>query len=595
MSTKSFRLPALLAASALAASFLAVGQASRREGPAARPAREPRLLVVVAVDGLNASRLASYRPYFTAGLKRLFDEGRVEAQCRYLHINTETGPGHAALGTGAPPSRTGIIANNWYEPRADGSLRPVYCTDQEVTDAVSKKAKVVPGPGNLRIPTLGDRLVEKFPQARVVTLSGKDRAAIFLAGKDPRHAPYWFDEATGTFVTSPAYDATSPEGAVMAKLVRRFNEKMAGGQLPRRVGLLWRKMGDPLGLTPGQEAELTRPAPAFDMEPYQVPSVGLGWDHDLSRAQKGYFSGVYYSPFVDELVADLALATLADTDLELGHRDVPDVLGISFSAQDTVSHNYGPESEENLDVLRRLDVQLGRLLFTLDRTFPEGKVVLALSADHGFLVIPEAEKKRDKLFTGGRLVYGKYAMTGFPARLNRALCQELCLPEGARPIHGTEGFDLKYNLPALPALRTIGGTCGPEGREVTREDIDRVLPTVVDRLFHEEVQEVLLASKRATWDGKDPAVSFVRNDYDPQRSGEAILVPRPNVLIHWDPARGTGHGSQWENDTHVPLIFWGRPFAPSTVESPSTPYDLAPTLGRLVGVTLPDAVGTPRL
>ena len=186
-------------------------------------------------------------------------------------------------------------------------------------------------------------------------------------------------------------------------------------------------------------------------------------------------------------------------------------------------------------------------------------------------------------------------MTSFPARLNRALCQELCLPEDARPIYGTEGFDLKYNLPALPAMRTKGGVCGPEGRPVTREDVDRVLPIVVDRLFHEEVQEVLLTSKRDSWDPKDPAVSFVRNDYDPQRSGEAILVPRPNVLIHWDPGRGTGHGSQWENDTHVPLIFWGAPFAPSTIESPSTPYDLAPTLGKLVGVTLPDAVGTPRL
>ena len=212
MKTKSLRLPALLGAAALAASFLAVGQASHREGPSTHPAREPRLLVVISVDGMNAQRLAGYRPYFTAGLKRLFDEGRVEAQCRYQHINTETGPGHAALGTGAPPRLTGIVANNWFESRPDGSLRSVYCTDEEVVDPVTKKTAVVPGPDNLRIPTLGDRLLGKYPGARVVTLSGKDRAAIYLAGRSRASSPYWFDEGTGKFVTSPVYDPSPRQG-----------------------------------------------------------------------------------------------------------------------------------------------------------------------------------------------------------------------------------------------------------------------------------------------------------------------------------------------------------------------------------------------
>ncbi len=170
----------------------------------------------------------------------------------------------------------------------------------------------------------------------------------------------------------------------------------------------------------------------------------------MSLASNGYFHGIYYSPFIDELTMDLALEVLASKDLELGHEEQPDVFCLSLSGQDTVSHAYGPESEENLDTLRRLDVQLGRLFEALDRGFPEGKVVLALSADHGFQTIPELEARRDKTFTGGRVLSGNGAVTNFEERLNRYLCEELCLPLDAKPIFGNEGFDLKYNLPVPP-------------------------------------------------------------------------------------------------------------------------------------------------
>ncbi len=275
--------------------------------------------------------------------------------------------------------------------------------------------------------------------------------------------------------------------------------------------------------------------------------------------------------------------------MELGHRETPDLLLLSFSAQDTVSHNYGPESEENLDALLKLDAQLGRLFEVFDRDYPAGKVVLALSADHGFLPIPESEERRDRSFSGGRLVYGSYPGTSYLARLNRALAEDLCLPAGSRPLHGSEGWNVKYDLPGLPALRTVEGPCGPAGRPVTSADLDRVLPGAVRRLFSEEVSDVLLVSERQTWNDNLPYVEFARNDFDAERSGEAILIPRPNVLMHWDPGRGTGHGSQYDPETHVPLVFWGD----GITDSPTTPYDLAPTVGRLFGISVPDATGRP--
>jgi arylsulfatase A-like enzyme len=64
--------------------------------------------------------------------------------------------------------------------------------------------------------------------------------------------------------------------------------------------------------------------------------------------------------------------------------------------------------------------------------------------------------------------------------------------------------------------------------------------------------------------------------------------------MHWDPARGSGHGSHHGYDTHVPLIFWGAPFAAEESGGACAPYDLAPTLAAILGIRLPDATGASR-
>ena len=593
MSSRRSVLSSVSAFAALSFSLAAcAAPPSQAAPPAADTARLPKLAVIVSVDGLNWDRLAGYRPYFTGGLRRLLEEGHVEQEARYRHLNTETAPGHASLGTGAPPRVTGIVLNQWFAPKPDGTLGGVYCTDQVKVDASTGERTVFPGPANLRVPTLGDRLVEKYPGSRVVAVSGKDRGSIFLAGKSRSHSVYWFDTETGRFTSSAAYDTKALPGAPVAAIVTRYNKRRAGGHLPGRFGLTWKKLALPLPA--GVDEGTARPVPAAEMAAYQYPSVGLGWEHDLTKYEGGYFGGVFYSPLVDELVADVAVEILSDKGLALGRRDTPDLLCLSFSGQDTVSHNYGPESEENLDVLRRLDLQLSRVFQELERAVPGG-VVLAFSADHGFAPIPEAAKKRDPKFQGGRVPFGSYTNTGFLARLNRAVGDALCLDTGTRPVFAVDGFSLKYNLPALPMIRTVAGPCGAAGRAVGADDLDRVIPGIIRTTWNEEFSEVLLVSKKEAWDPKDPAVEFARNGLDAERSGEVMLIPREGVLMGWDPARGTGHGSHFESDIHVPLIFWGAGIPRKVSAVPSAPYDLAPTLGRLLGVAVPDSVGRPLL
>jgi hypothetical protein len=540
---------------------------------------EPRLTVVISVDGLPWWRLDEMRPWYVAGLKRLLDEGQVFSEANYRHINTETGPGHSALSTGAPPRITGIPANEWAE--ADGkTLRVVNCVDQPLPAGPSR------GPAHLRVPTLGDRLVESRPGARVVSLSAKDRSAILLAGRRRQHSVYWYDQDSGRFTTSLAYDPPAEAKA----LVEKFNRTRAGATLPERFGLLWKKLPPPID-PPG--APVSRPTPAPDLYSYQIPSNGLGFDHAFTYLPRGYFASLYVSPASDELLTDLALAFLASDDLALGRRADPDILALSFSAHDVVSHSYGVESDEELDTLRRLDAQLGRLFAKLQERVAKINVALAFSADHGFPPIPEAQRALDRSFKGGRLLSSDEWPPSLYTRLNRLLDQRLCLAASARPIAPGAGWALAYDRPELP-LKRQPGSCGEAGAAVGTAEIDAALPDAVATLYAEEVSEVLLVSQRESWSPDDPATEFARNDLDLERSGDAFLIPRYGVQLHWDPARGSTHGTQYPYDTHVPLIFWGGGFSAGSSPVASTPYDLAPTLAKRLGLSLPDAVGTAR-
>jgi len=444
----------------------------------------------------------------------------------------------------------------------------------------------VTGPGNLRVPTLADRLIEATPQSRVVVVSGKDRTSVLLAGRSPRHAVYWYEQDTGRFVSSPVYEATAGDAAAVRALVSRFNARRGGTMLPQRFGLTWQGLE---ALDKGR-ADAALPQPVTGLWDFQLPTNGLGFPHELRLSEKGYFYGLYASPFLDELTVDLVLEVLADPGLRLGRGAATDFLQVGLSAHDVVSHSYGNESEEELDTLLRVDLQLGRLLGTLERELPSGSFAIALSADHGFAPIPEAERARNPAAAGGRLVNTERALPTVYERLNRLLAQQLCLPPGSRALFGGEGWNVAYNRPAFP-MRTVAGDCGPADRPVAFADLDRAFPKAVATLFAEEVDSVLRVSERERWPSDNPATEFAANDFDPERSGDAFLIPRPGVLMHWDPARGSHHGSHHEYDIHVPLVFWGPWFKAGRRERDVTPYDLAPTLAALVGLRLPDATG----
>jgi hypothetical protein len=447
-------------------------------------------------------------------------------------------------------------------------MAPIYSASQPLPGESDNSSKTVLGPGRLRVGTLGDRLVARDPRAKVVSISNKDRAAIFLAGRDPRHAVYWYSSKEGTYVTSAAYDATSPAGAATASVVARFNLDKAGAKLAGRLGTTWSRLPVP------------DPAPAHGFETglaaYQDAIVGAEFPHDLTKANRPLPSALLWTPLADRLLSDLALDLLADDVLGLGRDDVPDLLEVSFSANDYVSHFYGPESLEDLEILRALDVEIGRLLDDLTARFGKGGVVVALSADHGFLPLPEATKRRDPKAGGARVSDGTIL-----DQLNAAVNAKLKRTDATPLVYRLEGCGLWLDRAALAAK---GAPDAKRVLAIVRRELattwkDVVLQTyVVKGAFPARVADDVV---RRAWNARFPG-----------RSGDLFVVPRYGVLVDPYGGKGSSHGSPWDYDTHVPLIFWGGGIAPRVMPAPSTPYDLAPTLGSWLGVDLPDATGT---
>lgn len=286
-------------------------------------------VVIVVVDQLSSEAFSRIKPQ--GGFKLLNERALFFPNARYPYLHPETCPGHATIATGFYPSAHGIVANEWKDVE---NKKQIYC----VEDPVYKRSAAL-----LLKPTLGDLLKKIQPRTSVVTLSGKDRSAIMLAGHHADQA-LWYDSKTGNFISSPFYPAPSAA-------VQQFNEE--------------RHWDD------------------FFMNPWVVSKgrqypYGFGLERDTE-----FFESLYQGPAVDRLTFDLFKQLVEKRD----RTSALSYFGLSLSSLDTVGHRYGSSSEEYRSVLSQLEMIVGELLSLLDKEFGEQGYILALTADHGVLPV----------------------------------------------------------------------------------------------------------------------------------------------------------------------------------------------------------------
>jgi len=546
---------------------------SRRTSNVAQSSR-PRLVLLIVVDQFRYDYLTRFGDLFGArGIGRLLREGASWTDANFDHVPTFTAPGHAVFMTGAWPSQTGIVANEWYEQDTGKKVKSI--TDDSTLMLAGKPAEKGKSPRRLLCSTVGDELrLADNDRSKVIGISAKDRSAILPSGRRA-NAAYWFSDDNGNMISSSYYFNQLPDW------VGRFNSRRLADKW---FGAHWDR------LLPNENEYLKRAGK--DDVPWEnldkssndtnyFPHVITG---GASAPSRPFYKAIDYTPFSNDLL--VAFAEEAITNERLGTDDATDILSVSFSANDYVGHRFGPYSQEAMDMTLRVDRQIGSLLDFVDAQVGLRNTLVIFSADHGASPVPEQaammnlpgqrHQKAELLKVVEDGLQAHYARKDRPATdYIRAFTNR----EGTEP--GLINSNFYLNRAALKRDKIDLDEC-----ERVVGDLSMRMPGVARYFTRAQLENNSVSPS-------DPVARRVLHGFYPQRSGDVIVVFEPYSILFdlpddpTDPRSTATHGSPYSYDTHVPLILMGRNFLPGSYPQAATPADIAPTLANVLTIQAP--------
>ncbi|HEU0067356.1 MAG TPA: alkaline phosphatase family protein [Sphingomonas sp.] len=543
---KTALAPALLLGTLMFGTAPALAQQAPPAAPAPTPAKPPKLIVAISVDQFSADLFAQYRSRFTSGMARL-TRGVVFPSAYQSHAATETCPGHSTILTGVRPGRNGVIANNYVDQRVTRKDTIVYCAEDETIPGTDRDHYVV-SDQHLKVPTLGERMKAANPATRVVSVAGKDRAAVMMGGhRQAIDEIWWWRDQKGDPDARKTF--TTYEGRAEPPVVTRAK---------RSVAAMIAQAQPPLPL-PGWCKPLDQPITAG------TQIVGQG---RFARAA-GNYSAFKASPASDAAV--LALSAGLIQDMQLGKRGATDLIAIGLSATDYIGHANGTQGTEMCIQMDQLDQALGGFFDVLDETGVEYEVML--TADHGAHDMTERQQAR------AMPMEAHVAPALSVTDIGKAIGQDLGV---AGPVLLSAESDIYVDraLPAPVRARVLA--------EAQRRY--RAFPQVAAALTRAEIAATAIpTTPPETW----TLIERARASYDPDRSGDLLILLKPRITSIVTPAAGyvETHGSPWDYDRRVPLLFWRKGMVGFEQALSVETVDIAPTLAATIGLATPGVDG----
>lgn len=498
----------------------------------AAPVPKPKLVVVVVVDQFRYDYLTRFRDDYHFGLNRLLTKGADFTNGFYTQVPTVTAVGHSIMLSGAMPASSGIVANAWFD-RAENKVVTSVC-DWNMTVVGGPQPKQgekctdsdPASPKRLLVSTLGDEMKDAHPDAKVIGISIKARGAILPSGHSANGA-FWFDDQNGAFITSSFYMGKLPDWA------DAFNNQKLAAQY---VDKAW----------PGQPA----------------------WDFH-AKAGAAPYSKLPASPWGNELIEQFAEAAIVGENL--GQRSPTDLLTVSFSSNDYVGHQVGPNSPEVRDMAIRTDQLLGKLFDLIDKKVGMKNTVVVLSADHG--VASTAKHDESTHMPGG-------SIRGNPEAVLQEALQRTFGVEGQWFIPGAGETSLYFNWDTVLKSRK-GNSSDP----IEEDDLYRVATSALMAAPDLHVARVYTRLELENGEIGDFISQALMNGFNPKRSGDIFIVFEPGYI----PGTGTGttHFSPWAYDRHVPMLLMGPGIKPGRYDQNVEVNDIAPTLATLLDVQTP--------
>lgn len=518
---------------------------------AAQTPNKPKLIVGIVIDQMRFDYLYKYESkYGNNGFKKLMYQGFNCKNNHYNYVPTYTGPGHASVYTGTTPAIHGIIANDWYVRETD---KMIYCAQDDKVETVGSTSLKVGkmSPRNMLTTTITDELkMATNMKSKTIGIALKDRGAILPAGH-MADAAYWFDGVTGNWVSSTFYMEALPAW------VDSFNKRKV---YESYLSKPWETL---LPLNKYTES-------LADDNPYEGRLKGEErpvFPHDLPKLYKEEDAGVIrYTPFGNTFTKEFAVATIKSE--QLGKRDVTDFLAVSFSSPDYIGHNWGPHSIEIQDNYLRLDKDLADFISFLEEWVGKENLLIFLTADHGGANVPQY--LIDQNAPAG--IFKSEALVDTAMKYMKAL-------------YGNERWILNYENEQFFLNRKLILDKRMNLREMQEKLAEFCLQ-------YKGVSAAYTAHALSNTSFHNLPGELVQMGFHQKRSGDVALVLEPGWMEYRN--TGTTHGTVYNYDTHVPLLWYGWKIKSGESYHKTYITDIAPTISALLNIPFPNGcIGKP--
>ena len=506
----------------------------------------PKLVVGIVVDQMKHQYLTKYWAHYSdRGFKKLIKNGFIAKSNHYGYAQTSTGPGHTTVATGTYPSVHGIIGNSWFDKKLNKSI---YCVDDNSYFSVgSESDEGKKSPVNMLTTTLADenRIATNF-RGKTIGVAIKDRGAILSSGHTA-NAAYWFEGGEkGSFITSSYYVDSLPSW------VKEFNTSRVIDKYLKT----WNTYYD---ISTYSESGPDDNNYESNFKGEEKPVFPHNFKIKSDETGKSYYGAVASTPFGNSLVADFAIEAVENE--KLGEDTNTDFLLIDFSSTDYVGHQFGVNSKEVQDTYIRLDKEIERLLDYFDNKVGPGNYTIFLTADHGATYVP-----------------------GF-------------LKDSKIPVNYFNSYKWKKHIEnsVLELFKTKKIIVGNSNNQIflNHKLIEK------KNLKFDEVQSKIMkimhsfpgignvySSQEISNSNNDYYKTLIRNGFNKNLSGDIVYTLMPSWTY---PRKGSTHGSRFDHDTHVPLIFYGNGIKKGSISRRTDVIDIAPTIATVLGINSPIA------
>lgn len=503
----------------------------------------PKLVVGLVIDQMRWDYLYRYyNRYSNGGFKRLLEQGYSFENTFIPYTPVVTAAGHTCLYTGSVPAIHGIVGNDWIE-RDSG--KAMYCSqDRSVNTVGSYSNQGQMSPRNMLVTSVGDelRLATNF-NSRVFGIALKDRGGIFPAGHSA-NAAYWLDDSTGNWISSTYYMNNLPGWVNNYNAARKIDSLMTND---------WNLLYDKSMYEQSTTDEKKYERPLYHETTTTFP-----------HAYRSLIGKNYYpfrqSPYGNTLTLDFAKKMIQNE--KIGMSMQTDMLCVSLSSTDYISHRFGPNSLEVEDTYLRLDKDIENFLNYLDVTVGKGNYLFFLSADHGAPQVPDFMKEN-------KLPGGSLASTELVKELN-SLCAEKF--GAGRLVKAIYEYQVYLNDRIIDSANL--------NRDAIKDIIIgylKVKPEVVNAFDYSKFERLIMPVEKKEM--------FVKG-YFYKRSGDIQFILKPqytDVL-----SIGTEHGTMYSYDTHIPLLWFGWKVKHGKTNREVYMTDVAPTISAMLKIQMPN-------